>query len=87
MQPLHSFLLQIRAFGKKNFCGKFDYVFSDPECPFVFCVCDMLNAINIMLKERQGTFESFNCYSKLSVFSFMVVLLNFLKKLEESFIS
>ena len=34
--------------------------FSDPECPFVFCVCEMLKAIIIILKERQGTLESFN---------------------------
>ena len=37
----------------------------------------MLNAINIILKRRQGTLESSNCYSKKSVFSFIVVLLNF----------
>ena len=37
---------------------KFEYVFSDPECPFVCCVCDMLNAINIILRGRQGTLKS-----------------------------
>ena len=46
--------------GNKNFSLKFEYVFSDPECPLVFCVCEMLKAINIILKERQGTLESFN---------------------------
>ena len=39
----------------------------------------MLNAINIILKGRQGTLESVNWYSKRSVFSFIIVLLNFLK--------
>ena len=39
----------------------------------------MLKAINIILKGRQGTLESVNWYSKRSVFSFIVVLLNFLK--------
>ena len=34
--------------------------FSDPECPFVFCVWEILNAISIILKGRQGTLESFN---------------------------
>ena len=63
----------------KKFCVKFEFVFSDPECPFVFCVCDILNAINIMLRGRQPTLESDVLYSKRSVFSFKVVLLNFLK--------
>ena len=39
----------------------------------------MLNAIIIIVKGRQGTLESINWYSKRSVFSFIVVLLNFLK--------
>ena len=39
---------------------KFEYVFSDPEYPFVFCVCELLNAIHIILRGRQGTFESTN---------------------------
>ena len=50
--------------GNKKFCVKFEYVFSDPECPLIFCVCEMLKAINIILKGRQGTFESFKLYSK-----------------------
>ena len=58
MQSLHNFLFKLGHLERKNFCGKFEYVFSDPECLFVFCVCDMLNAINIKLKGRQGTFES-----------------------------
>ena len=33
--------------------------FSDPECPLVFCVCEMLKAINILLEGRQGILESF----------------------------
>ena len=44
----------------KIFFGKFEYVFSDPECPLVFCVSEMLKAINIIIKGRQGTLESFN---------------------------
>ena len=51
----------------------------ETECPLVFCVCEMLKAINILLKGRQGTLESFNLYSKRSVFSSIVVLLNFRK--------
>ena len=42
------------------FCAKSEYVFSDPECPFVFCVWEMLNAISIILKGRQGFLESSN---------------------------
>ena len=30
------------------------------KCPLVFCVYEMLKAINIILKGRQGTVESFN---------------------------
>ena len=37
---------------------KLECVFSDPECPLVLSVCDGLNAINIILKGRQGTLES-----------------------------
>ena len=44
----------------KNFFVKFEYVFSDPECPLVFFVSEMLKAINIIIKARQGTLESFN---------------------------
>ena len=58
MQLLHKTLIQIGAFGKLQFCVKFEYVFSDPERPFVLCVCDMLNATNIILRERQGTLKS-----------------------------
>ena len=39
----------------------------------------MLNAINIILKGRQGTLESLIWYSRRSVFSLIVVLLKFLK--------
>ena len=39
----------------------------------------MLNAIKIMLRGRQGTLELDVLCSKRSVFSFIVVLLNFLK--------
>ena len=39
----------------------------------------MMNAINIILRGRQGTLKSGVWYSKRSVFSFIVVLLNFLK--------
>ena len=52
--------IQVGAFGKQKFCVKFEYVFSDPECPLVFCVCEMLKAIRIILKGRQGTVELFN---------------------------
>ena len=62
---------------KKNFFMKFEYVFSDPECPLMFCVCEILKAMRIILKGRQGTVDSFNWYSRRSVFSFIVVLLNF----------
>ena len=37
---------------------KLEYVFSDPECPLVCRVCEVLNAINIILKGRQGTLKS-----------------------------
>ena len=47
--------------------------FSDPECPLIFSVCDVMNAINIILKGRQGTFKSGVCYSNRSVISLMVV--------------
>ena len=33
---------------------KFEYVFSDPECTFMFCVCEMLKAMRIILKGRTG---------------------------------
>ena len=39
----------------------------------------MLNAINIILRGRQATLELGVLYSKRSVFSPLVVLLNFLK--------
>ena len=58
---------------------KFEYVFSDPECPLIFCVCEILKAMRIILKGRQGTVDSFNWYSRTSVFSLIVVLLNFRK--------
>ena len=35
-----------------------EYVFSDPNFPLVFRVCDVLNAIKIILKGRQGTLKS-----------------------------
>ena len=60
-------------------CMKFEYVFSDPECPLMFCVCEILKAMRIILKGRQGTVDSFNLYSRRSVFSLIVVLLNFRK--------
>ena len=47
-------LSKLGRLEKQNFCVKFEYVFSDPECPFVFCVWEMLNGIGIMLK---GTLE------------------------------
>ena len=53
--------------------------FSDLVCPFVLSLCDILNAISIILKGRPSTFKSGVWYSKRSVFSFIVVLLNFLK--------
>ena len=68
---------KLERLENKNFVLNSNMFFSDPECPFVFCVREMLNAINIILKRRQGTLESSNCYSKSSVFSFIVVLLNF----------
>ena len=43
-----------------KFWAKFEYVFSDPECPLVFYVCEILKAIIIILQGRQGTLESFN---------------------------
>ena len=61
----------------QKFCMKFEYVFSDPECPLMFCVCEILKAIRIILRGRQGTVDSFNCYSRRSVFSLIVVILNF----------
>ena len=58
MHSLHNTLIQIGAFGMEKICVKFEYVFSDPECPFVFCMCDMLNTINIILRGRRGTLKS-----------------------------
>ena len=58
---------------------KFEYVFSDPKCPLMFCVCEISKAMRIILKGRQGTVDSFNWYSRRSVFSLIVVLLNFRK--------
>ena len=58
---------------------KFEYVFSDPECPLMFYVCEILKAMRIILKGRQGTVDSFNWYSRRSVFSLIIVLLNFRK--------
>ena len=46
---------------------------------FNFCVCEILKAIRIILKGRQGTVDSFSLYSRRSVFSLIVVLLNFRK--------
>ena len=60
---------------------KLEYVFSDPEYPLVWSVCEELNAINIILEGRHGTLKSGVWYSKMSVFSFIVVLLNFRKYL------
>ena len=53
--------------------------FSDPECPLKFCVCEILKAVRIILIGRQGTMDSFKLYSKRSVFSLIVVLLNLRK--------
>ena len=61
---------------EEKFCIKFEYVFSDPECPLIFCVCEILKAIRIILKGRHGTVDLFRLYSKRSVFSLIVVLLN-----------
>ena len=36
---------------------KIKYVFSDPECPFVCKVCEVLNAFNNILKWRHGTLK------------------------------
>ena len=58
---------------------KFEYVFSDPECPLMFCVCEILKAIRIILRGRHGTVDSFYWYSRRSVFSLIVVLLSFRK--------
>ena len=41
---------------KGNLDTKHD--FSDPECTLVFSVYDVVNAINIILKGRQGTLKS-----------------------------
>ena len=57
---------------------KFEYNFFDPE---VCSVCELWKAKSIILKGRQGTLRSNFWYSKISVFSFMEVLLNFLKYL------
>ena len=58
---------------------KLEYVFSDPECPLINSVCDVINAINIIRKGGQGTFMSSVRYSKRSIISLIVLLLNFLK--------
>ena len=58
---------------------KFEYVFSDPECPLVCNEWEVRKAISIILKGRHGTLISDVWYSKISVFSLIEVLLNFLK--------
>ena len=45
----------------------------------MFCVCEILKAIRIILRGRQGIVDSFNWYSRRSVFSLIIVLLNFRK--------
>ena len=40
---------------------KFEYVFSDPDCPLMFRVCEILKAIRIILRGRQGTVDSLIC--------------------------
>ena len=60
---------------------KFEYVFSDAECPLVCRVCGVWKAISIILRGRQGTLRSDVWYSKISVFSLIEILLNFLKYL------
>ena len=47
--------------------------------PLIFCVCEILKAMRIILKGRHGTVDSFRLYSKRSVFSLIVVLLNLRK--------
>ena len=54
-------------------------VFSAPSCPFVFIVCETWSDMSIKLKRRLDIFVSGVWYSKISVFSFMFVLLNLLK--------
>ena len=48
---------------------------------FVFKECEMWNARSIILSGKQGTFNSDVWYSKILIFSFIDVLLNFLKYL------
>ena len=45
----------------------------------------LLKAMRIILKGRQGTVDSFSLYSRRSVFSLIVVLLNF-RKYRRSFL-
>ena len=42
----------------KKFWIKLEYDFSDPECPLVCKACEVLNAINIILKGKHGTLKS-----------------------------
>ena len=55
--------------------------FSDPVCILVFKECEKWNAMDIILKGKQDTFKSDVWYSKIFVFSFIDVLLNFVKHL------
>ena len=57
---------------------KFEYVFYEPDCPLVCSVCEVWKAKRIILKGRQGSLRSGVWFSKISVFSFMDVFLNFL---------
>ena len=74
MQSLHNTFIQISAFGKQKLWVKFEYVFSDPTCLFVWRECDTWNAITIKLSARQRpSFVSREWYSKRSLFLFIVV--------------
>ena len=67
--------------GNKNFCIKFEYVFSAPECLLVCKEWKIWKVISKILKSKQVTSISVVRYSRISVFSLIVVLLNFLKYL------
>ena len=69
-QSLKNTLIHIGALGKWKLWIQLEYVFSDPECPLVCRICEVMNAINIIHKGRQGNLKAGAWYSKITVFSF-----------------
>ena len=58
---------------------KFEYIFSEPACPFVCKECEVRNAIKTKLNGRQATVDSGLKNSKRSLFSLIIKLIDFRK--------